>query len=142
MARLVEAKHRHNFELNAYVLMPDHVHLLIRPIAELYEISKVLHSLKLRTAISIREVLERAQSPVLDRIKVVRQSRAHYRIWEAGGGYDRNLFERDSLVNSVNYIHTNPIRRSLCELATEWDWSSAGDYELGKSELVDFINFH
>jgi putative transposase len=50
------------------------------------------------------------------------------RFWQAGGGYDRNIFTAEELWEKIKYIHENPVRRKLVTIATDWRWSSAADY--------------
>jgi hypothetical protein len=45
--------------------------------------------------------------------------------WQRGGGYDRNLTEPRTIWAEIASIHANPVRRGLCESATDWPWSSA-----------------
>ncbi len=52
----------------------------------------------------------------------------HYRFWQRGGGYDRNLTEPHTISAEIDYLHMNPARRGLCERAVDWHWSSAADY--------------
>jgi putative transposase len=37
----------------------------------------------------------------------------HYRFWQRGGGYDRNVFESATVCKQIEYIHNNPVRRGL-----------------------------
>ena len=52
-----------------------------------------------------------------------------YRFWQRGGGFDGNLTEPKTIWAMIDYIHANPVRRGLCERPTDWDWSSAREYE-------------
>ena len=45
--------------------------------------------------------------------------------WQCGGGYDRNATEPRTLLQMIDYIHNNPVRRGLVAKATDWIWSSA-----------------
>ncbi len=54
--------------------------------------------------------------------------RVVHRFWQRGGGFDRNLYERDAIQKAVEYIHGNPVRRGLVERAEGWEWSSAREY--------------
>ena len=45
--------------------------------------------------------------------------------WQSGGGYDRNITEPKTLMQVIEYIHLNPVRRGLVERADQWKWSSA-----------------
>ena len=65
----------------------------------------------------------------LERLKVVwPDGRAEHRFWQQGGGYDRNMFERETIGASVDYLHNNPVRRGLVVQPTDWPWSSARFY--------------
>ncbi|MFL5241495.1 MAG: hypothetical protein ACJ8FY_05250 [Gemmataceae bacterium] len=55
--------------------------------------------------------------------------KVHYRFWQRGGGYDRNVTEPSTLLPMIKYIHDNPVRRGLVARATDWIWSSARFYE-------------
>ena len=48
LEELDEAKRTYQFRLWAYVLIPNHVHLLIYPIQPQYDISKILQSIKVK----------------------------------------------------------------------------------------------
>jgi len=61
----------------------------------------------------------------LRRLTVRRGARKVFRFWEAGGGFDRNLWHAEAVQEAVQYIHANPVRRGLVEKPTEWPWSSA-----------------
>ena len=124
------ARRTHEFDLWAYVIMPDHVHVLLRPRRDEYEIAAVLKTIK--QSVSRRAIAYvRAEAPHwLDRLAVQRGAgRIEYRFWQAGGGYDRNIVEPATIVLCIKYIHNNPVNRGLVECATDWIWSSARWYE-------------
>jgi len=52
----------------------------------------------------------------------------HYRFWQRGAGYDRNVIEPATLFYLIETIHNNPVRRGLVTEATDWIWSSARFY--------------
>jgi putative transposase len=118
----------------AYVLMPEHVHLIVFPQQERYDISTILNAIKqpvARTAVRYLSVHAPAWLP---KITVQRGRRQERRFWQAGGGFDRNVFEPETLFAMIDYIHANPVRRGLVERAEDWKWSSAGWRE-GKNTL-------
>ncbi len=51
--------------------------------------------------------------------------RTFHRVWQAGGGFDRSLYNRDAIRRATDYIEYNPVRRGLVNEATEWECSSA-----------------
>ncbi len=104
---------RLGFALHAWVVMPEHVHLLLRPNLPEVDVPRILMAIKrpfaTRVLRSWREVGREAPD----------------RIWQAGGGYDRNIFSDREMREKVEYIHANPVRRGLVERAEDWAWSSA-----------------
>jgi putative transposase len=60
----------------------------------------------------------------------------HYRFWQRGGGYDRNLTEPKTVWAEIDYIHANPVRRGFCQTAAAWPWSSAAESEGPGSGLL------
>jgi putative transposase len=51
----------------------------------------------------------------------------HYRFWQRGGGFDRNLWSDKAIFAEIDFVHANPIRRGLCATPEDWRWSSAAD---------------
>jgi putative transposase len=123
------ARVKHLFHVWAYVIMPEHVHLLIWPTRSNYNISEILSSIK--QSVSKRALLFVGNSaPSFLRRMEDRQPNgmAHYRFWQRGGGYDRNITEPKAAHYEIDYIHNNPVRRGLCAKPEDWYWSSAADY--------------
>jgi putative transposase len=117
---------KHTCDLWAYVIMPEHAHLLVYPTAEAYSISKFLTTVKQSVAKRARLfVLETAPSFLAKMTDVRPNGRAVFRFWQRGGGYDRNLWSPKHIWETIDYIHANPVRRELCNTPEDWTWSSA-----------------
>lgn len=116
------------FDLWAYVLMPEHVHLLIYPKTADGSVSTILREIKEPVARKAIEYLKQHDSQWLARVTVSERNRIRHRFWQPGGGYDRNVIELSTLHRMIDYIHANPIRRGLVERAEDWAWSSARWY--------------
>jgi putative transposase len=117
------------FHLWAYVIMPEHAHVLVWPTDSEYDISAILNSIK--QSVSKRAFIHvRCHAPAFLPRMEDRQPNGdvHYRFWQRGGGYDRNVFEPVTVFEQIEYIHNNPVRRGLCAKAEDWIWSSAADY--------------
>jgi putative transposase len=124
-----EARRLLEFDLWAYVFMPEHVHLLIWPRRPHYQISSILWRIKRPVGRKAIDFLARHGTTWLPKLRVTGPGgRTEYRFWQAGGGYDRNLTEPDTVRQVVDYIHANPVRRGLAERPEDWPWSSAGHY--------------
>ena len=123
------ARDKHAFDLSAYVIMPQHVHLLIFPREEVYSISDILLDIKRPV---VRRALRyvRGHAPAfLEQMKDEQPNgRVQHRFWQRGGGYDRNLIRATTVHETIACIHENPVRRGLVEVPEAWRWSSAGYY--------------
>lgn len=98
------------YQLLAWVIMPNHVHILIRPRWSLPRIVQGWKSWSARWALMNAARLELTLP--------------------AGGfwmrGYwDRYIRNADHLASAVHYIQQNPVTAGLCASAGQWPWSSA-----------------
>ena len=119
-----KARQWHPFDLWAWAIMPEHVHLMILP-AEGSTISAILKSIKDPVAKRAVSWVRRRRPEFLPRMLDAQPSgRRSYRFWQPGGGYDRNIWTVNRLHAKVNYIHANPVRRGLVERPEDWAWSS------------------
>jgi putative transposase len=126
---LDRARAQHHFSIWAYVVMPEHAHVLVFPRNPTYDMSKVLQSIKQSVARRAMIYLRRHAPEWLGRLKITWPGgRVEHRFWQQGGGYDRNMFVPESIDASVEYIHNNPVRRELVATSTDWVWSSARWY--------------
>ena len=131
---LDRARTRHPFDLWAYVIMPEHVHLLIWP-HEGTRISPILKSLKLPVAQRAIRWLTKQAPQFLDRLRDVQPNGDFaYRFWQRGGGYDRNMRSVRDVHEKLDYIHGNPVRRKLVAMPEDWQWSSARAWATGGDE--------
>lgn len=122
------ARVRHGFKLWAYVVMPEHVHLLICPKDESL-ICNLLRAIKQPASTRMLNHLKSSNPSLYGRLQVTnKRGGSERRFWQAGGGYDRNVFTGDAIEAMVHYIHQNPVRRALVEDPGDWPWSSFGAY--------------
>lgn len=117
---------RHHFGVYAYVIMPEHMHLLVRPPRETYDLSRFLYDLKRPVSCKARKRLRgTGEIQWLKKLTVKRGSRTVFRFWQPGGGFDENITQLKALRKIAEYIHANPVRRGLVNERTDWEWSSA-----------------
>ncbi|MFQ5492121.1 MAG: transposase [Phycisphaerae bacterium] len=129
VAALDATRRKHDLELWAYVVMPEHVHLLIYPTQKMYDISKILTTLKQPVAKKATLLVQR-EAPGFAGRMTDRQpnGKVSLRFWDRGGGYDRNLWSPAYVWETIDYIHHNPVRRGLCDSPVDWHGSSAVAY--------------
>jgi putative transposase len=130
---LAEVRQRYDFLLVGYVLMPDHVHLLISEPSKSTP-STVVQVLKQRVSRALRRKKRRkseqqlplrfADSPTLPR-----------RFWQRRF-YDFNVWSHAKKKEKLQYMHANPVKSGLVTDAKDWPWSSYGFYARGEVGLV------
>jgi putative transposase len=130
---LGEVRQRFDFLLVGYVLIPDHVHLLISEPSKGTP-SKVVQVLKQRVSRAMRGKKRRksqqelqlgfADSPALPR-----------RFWQRRF-YDFNVWSHAKKKEKLHYMHANPVKSGLVTDAKDWPWSSHGFYARGEVGLV------
>jgi len=126
IAAVETARHRHRFDLYAYVVMPEHAHLLVRARTPSYDLSRFLYDVKRPVSWKAKTWLqESGREEWLRRLTSTRGMRRVFHFWQPGGGYDRNVRRVVDFLGITDYIHANPVRRGLVEKPTDWVWSSA-----------------
>jgi putative transposase len=123
------ANENHRFGLAAFVYMPEHVHLLVFPLAGASGIDELLKAIKRPYSYRVKQLLIERKSPWLEKLTVRQRPGVNtFRFWQEGPGYDRNLISPQAVDAAIEYLHNNPVRRGLCTQATEWRWSSVRFY--------------
>jgi REP-associated tyrosine transposase len=107
---LDHVRKEYGFRLVGYVVMPEHVHLLISE-PQRGTPSIVLKMLKQR----VSRVLRSAGSPLPQ-------------FWQRRF-FDFNVWSRKKKVEKLGYMHANPLKRGLVEDAKDWPWSSYAFYQ-------------
>jgi len=124
VAALRKARDRNSVQVHAWVVMPDHVHLLVGPARTGRDaLSRFLADAKRHAA---RRILDRWRAQSSARLSAARVGpTSTHRLWQTGGGHDRFLRTRPVIESTIAYIHANPVRRGLVPRASNWSWSSA-----------------
>jgi putative transposase len=113
---LEQMRQRYHFRVFGYVVMPEHVHLLIsEPRGAL--ISVAIQALKISVS---RKAAKYGASP----------------FWQKRY-YDHNVRDHESFVEKLRYIHRNPVKRGLCSKPQDWAWSSFGHYSSAEKGVVE-----
>ena len=98
---------RYGFFVMGYVVMQEHVHLLVSE-PEMGVLADALKAVKLSVAL---RSLERP-------------------FWSARY-YDFNVFTEKKRIEKLKYIHRNPVSRGLVKAPEDWAWSSFLHYATG-----------
>ncbi|MGA8938664.1 MAG: transposase [Acidobacteriaceae bacterium] len=94
-------RHEGHYKLHAFVIMPDHIHLLLTP-----------------QAITLERAIQ------LIKGGFSRKLESKLPTWQRGFT-DRRMRDRADFIAHRDYIHQNPVRSHLCQLPEDYPYSSA-----------------
>jgi putative transposase len=115
---LESVRRRYHFVVVGYVVMPEHVHLLLSE-PERGDPSRVMQAIKQGFA---RRFSRHATS-----------NTPH--IWQARF-YDFVAFSERKRIEKLRYMHRNPVKRGLVAEPEQWAWSSFRHYAYGENGMV------
>lgn len=95
------------YRLAAWVIMPNHVHLLCTP-ASGHNLAEIMHALKSYTSNEANKLLGRKG-----------------RFWQKEY-FDRYIRNARHYAKVLAYIENNPVKARLCETSLDWPFGSAG----------------
>ena len=95
------------YELAAWCVMPNHVHVLLSTKQE-FELGAVVRSWKQFSANRINKAMNRSGA-----------------LW-AADYFDRYMRDQKQFDGAKQYIETNPVAAALCDRPMDWRFSSAG----------------
>ena len=121
---LEDVRRWYGVEIKGYVVMPEHVHLLLSE-PERSSLRVVIQMLKQITAQKIGPKLSHAS-----------QNSGRRRFWQARY-YDFNVRTREKQIEKLRYLHRNPVKRGLVEKPEDWEWSSFRHYATGVEGAVE-----
>jgi putative transposase len=136
-AALERVRRSFRLQVYGYVVMPEHVHLLLsEPQRDVGGSGSA--PLKPKDGLNgppIPRVLA-------DALKSLKQGVSRRLIGDAEHFwqkryYDCNIRDYPQFVEKLRYIHRNPVKAGLCELPEDWEWSSFRHYATGCEGRVE-----
>jgi len=112
---LEQARRQYGFFVTGYVIMPEHVHLLLSE-PERGTLARALQAVKQSVA---RRLIG---------------ARPHF--WQTRY-YDFNVWTKRKRIEKLRYMHRNPVKRGLVEKPEDWAWSSFVHYATGIEGVVE-----
>lgn len=122
---LNESRELYNYCLWAYVIMPNHVHLLLWPRDSEYDIARIDSGIKGVFSKRYRKNLLEHNTSKHEKFLITSRGIKTFRFWQPGGGFDRNLWNSQPIHHSIKYIEDNPVRRGIVVSSEKYRWSSA-----------------
>ena len=120
---LDEARKSGGFLIFAYVIMPDHLHVLTDCPGRAADVLRYLKGLTGRRVVDYLKANGYESS--LAKLRHAQWKRKHtYSVWQQEKNV-LSIFSEAMLMQKVNYIHLNPLRAELCDRPVDYRWSSA-----------------
>ena len=121
-AALDEARRSGGFAIFAYVIMPDHLHIVTDGALKPSDTLRFLNGISSRRVIGYLK--ENNYTASLAKLREAPKARGHtHPLWD-GHSQALPLFSESFFMQRVNYIHQNPVRAGLVERAEDYLWSS------------------
>jgi putative transposase len=129
---LEQVRQRYDFVVVGYVVMPEHIHLLLGE-PKRKDLSVVMQVLKQRVSRQVQQRRRRKQAT--SQLELWKPPATPPHFWQPRF-YDFNVFTQHKLVEKLRYIHRNPVARGLVESPEQWHWSSYRFYTYGEKGPV------
>jgi len=101
---------KHDSLINAWVLLPDHIHLLVTPSQNILD--RLIHDIKLSFGVTYRKSMNINSGRLWQR-----------RYW------DHIIRDQEDMNRHIDYIHFNPVRHGLVNSPFKWTHSSIHDFK-------------
>ena len=126
---LERTRRKYRFRVYGYVVMPEHVHLLVSE-PERETLATAIQALKIsvarRAMFYRREPTSAKSGQMWGTIGTV----GKFTFWQKRY-YDHNVRNYESFVEKLRYMHRNPVTRGLVASPEQWPWSSFRWYWCG-----------
>ena len=111
---------RHPAKLLAYVVMPDHLHLLAN-----FEDGKVSRFLARFKPAVTKKLDALALTSGKTRVQEWLCEKGKRELWQ-DSKHSAHIWSETFIAQKIAYIHSNPVRKGLVENALDYPWSSIG----------------
>jgi REP element-mobilizing transposase RayT len=131
-------RYQYDFKLLGYVIMPDHIHLIIWPqgqarVADLMRDFKTFTSKRI-----IRQASVERAGDLLAAFECAGKEtgRSEHKVWQ-DSYWDKNIYTESFLRQKLNYIHRNPVHGGLVQEPKDYLYSSYRNYACDEHWLID-----
>lgn len=131
-------RYHYNIALVGYVIMRDHIHLLLFP-EDANGLSAMIGAFKEFTAKRlIRQATVEKRQAWLDAFAHAGATtgRCENKVWQ-DSFWEMNLFSERMIRQKLNYIHRNPVRAKMVETPGAYPYSSYRNYMLDDESLIE-----
>jgi putative transposase len=115
-----------NVILIGYVIMPEHLHLVLIPGSGI-ETGRLIGNIKRVSAKAIHELMKTKQHDLLREFYITRNRLPRFAFWQRRC-FDFTCRTEKDVWEKINYCHNNPVVRKLVGNPEDWKWSSCRWY--------------
>jgi putative transposase len=136
---LLFLQEKRNTELYAYVIMENHIHLVVRG----DNLPGKMQAFKSWTARAIIDLLiDNGHYLLLHKLRKAKNpshTDSIHQFWEEGY-HPKHIYGDRMMIQKIEYVHQNPVKRGYVDREEEWRYSSARNY-LGLDALIPVTLF-
>jgi len=136
------SKKKYEYVLDAIVILPDHLHMIITPsIASDYP--KIITHIKRSFVYGIDEHVKNKSK---NNLTTAKYKRGHAGVWQERY-YEHTIRDEKDFKIRLDYIHFNPVKHGYVNAAKEWEYSSfskfvkLGEYNIDWCDFEDSTDF-
>jgi putative transposase len=121
-----EVRQRYGFVVVGYVVMPEHIHLLISEPGK-GDPSRVMQAIKQGFSRRVLKAVRKRRDAAQQELFAVGAEH----VWQRRF-YDFNVWTSRKRIEKLRYMHRNPVARGLVQEPEQWPWSSYRSYAFGE----------
>ena len=103
------SKQKYSYTIEAIVILPDHLHMIIRP----------------KIAVEYSKIISHIKDQAKSEISHKKYKRGHSGIWQERF-YEYTIRDEKDWLEKVEYIRNNPIKHNYVTSLSDWKYSSVG----------------
>jgi len=131
-------RYQHQCKVLGYVVMPDHLHLMLFPTGESH-LAEFMRDYKRFTAgRMVRQAKVESIKEWVNAFEAAgdETNRGENKVWQ-DSYWDKNIFSERFLRQKLNYMHRNPVRAKLVEQPEDYAYSSYRNYIANDNTLTE-----
>ena len=141
---LEDMRRRFDLRIYGYVVMPEHVHLLLSEpdhgtLAEAIHYLKLSFAKRLRSRSPTQVSVQKKDANLGHRVSQKTDANLGHQLgsfWQKRY-YDRNVRDAREFSVKLRYLHRNPVKRGLVKEPGDWKWSSFRHYAFRENGVVE-----
>jgi REP element-mobilizing transposase RayT len=131
---LAHSREHKGLKIYAWVILDTHFHAIL----DAPELSAILRSIKSSTAkLLIEQVASEGREWLLNQLRHFRAAHKpnEYQVWQEGS-HPQSILSDEMMLQKLEYLHNNPVKRGLVSAPEHWRYSSAHEWLEGAAPVL------